>query len=324
MENSMNLHNDKASFSAAIQAASDKLNIFPGFIEKDYWITLVLKRLSESKFNNDVVFKGGTSLFKGYKIIDRFSEDIDIAVLNVSELPGNQVKNLIRDVEKDISSDLSPVSDHVGTSKGSRFRKSYFTYTKTGDGRFYEGISDKLIIEINSFANPFPYEKREINSLISTSLTMNNQNDLIKKYDLLPFKINVLARQQTMLEKLVSLFRFSFENNPAEGVSAKIRHFYDLHFLLADRNCRLLIDSPDFSDKFNDIWLHDQSVFDDPAGWKNKTVTESPLYLGFPSMWESLKSTYNRELSGLSFKPIPKENLIAESMAYIIERLTRI
>jgi len=57
MENTMNLHNDKTSFSAAIQATADKLQIFPVFIEKDYWITLLLKRLSESKFNDGVVFK---------------------------------------------------------------------------------------------------------------------------------------------------------------------------------------------------------------------------------------------------------------------------
>jgi len=320
----MNLHNDKTSFSAAIQAAADKLQIFPVFIEKDYWITLVLKRLSESKFSDGVVFKGGTSLSKGYKLIDRFSDDIDIAMLNVSSLSGNQVKNLIRDVVRDISIDLSELPDHPGTSKGSRFRKSYYTYAKTGDVRFYEGISDKLIIEINSFANPFPFEKREISSLISTSLTINNQNDLIKKYDLLPFRLNVLNKQQTMLEKLVSLFRFSFEGNPVAGVSAKIRHFYDLHFLLSDRDCKSLIDSPDFPVKLNEIWLHDQSAFDDPTGWKGKTISESPLYMDFPSIWDSIKTTYNRELFGLVFKPIPKENIIFDSMSYIIKRLPRI
>jgi len=69
----MNLHQDKNSFAAAIQTTSDKLNILPVFVEKDYWITLVLKRLAESKYNESVVFKGGTSLSKGFKLIDRFS-----------------------------------------------------------------------------------------------------------------------------------------------------------------------------------------------------------------------------------------------------------
>lgn len=319
----MNLHNDKTSFSAAIQATADNLQIFPVFIEKDYWITLLLKRLSESKFNDGVVFKGGTSLSKGYKMIDRFSEDIDIAVLNVSSLSSNKIKNLIRNVVMDISIDLSELHDFPGTTKGSRFRKSYYTYAKTGDERFYEGISDKLIIEINSFANPVPYEKRVINSLISTSLAINNQNDLIKKFDLLPFKINVLNKQQTMLEKLVSLFRFSFEGNPVAGVSSKIRHFYDLHFLLADQDCRRLVDSADFPLKFMEIWLHDQSAFDDPAGWKGKMVSESPLYLDFPAIWTALKSIYDRELSGLAFTPIPKENIVFDSMSYFITKLPR-
>lgn len=65
----MNLHQDKIHFAAAILATSDKLKLPPVFIEKDYWITLVLKRLSQSKYNEKVVFKGGTSLSKGFRLI---------------------------------------------------------------------------------------------------------------------------------------------------------------------------------------------------------------------------------------------------------------
>ncbi|OQA00703.1 MAG: hypothetical protein BWY70_00620 [Bacteroidetes bacterium ADurb.Bin408] len=324
MEHTMNLHLDKNLFMAAIQAASDKLEILPVFIEKDYWITMVLKRLSACKFNNRVVFKGGTSLSKGYKLIDRFSDDIDIALLNVSELSGNQVKTLIRDVVRDISVDLTEIPDHPGTSKGSRFRKSYYSFSKTGDARFSQSISNKLIIEINSFANPFPYEKREIISLIGTSLTLNKQNDLLKKYDLLPFMINVLSKHQTMLEKLVSLFRFSFEENPVAGVSAKIRHFYDLHFLLSDRDCKVFIDSFDFANRFLEVWQHDQTAFDNPNGWKGKAVSQSPLFNDFPALWNSIKATYNRELSGLAYTKLPDEKKISDSITYIIAKLPKV
>lgn len=71
-------------------------------------------------------------------------------------MTGNQVKILIRDVEKDVAADLSEIADSPLTSKGSRFRKSVYAYPKTGDTRFYQGVSDKLIIEINSFANSYP------------------------------------------------------------------------------------------------------------------------------------------------------------------------
>lgn len=52
------------------------------FVEKDYWITLVLSRLANSKHVDKSVFKGGTSLSKGSNLIDRFSEDVDLAIIN--------------------------------------------------------------------------------------------------------------------------------------------------------------------------------------------------------------------------------------------------
>ena len=321
MEHFMNLHLDKTSFSAAIQATSDKLNILPVFIEKDYWITLVLKRLSESKYNNSVVFKGGTSLSKGYKLIERFSEDIDIAVLNFPEMTGNKVKTIIHDVEKNIAKDLSEIENSQITSKGSRYRKSVYSYPKTGDARFYQVISDKLIIEINSFANPFPYEKREINSLISLSLTLNHQNDLIIKYGLLPFVINVLDKKQTFVEKLISLVRFSFDKDPITSLSGKIRHFYDLYFLYNDKDCKVFIDSKEFIKSFKVVWNHDQAAFNEPEGWNGKIQKESVLITDFTTVWDKLKTTYSKELSALAYSEIPDEKKIFETFKIIIKKL---
>lgn len=49
-------------------------------IEKDWWVTLALKALFSGSYATHLVFKGGTSLSKCWKIIDRFSEDIDLAI----------------------------------------------------------------------------------------------------------------------------------------------------------------------------------------------------------------------------------------------------
>ncbi|MBN2681926.1 MAG: nucleotidyl transferase AbiEii/AbiGii toxin family protein [Bacteroidales bacterium] len=318
MADNMILHKDSKSFQAAINIASDKLGILPEFIEKDYWITVILKRLFESNYNEDVVFKGGTSLSKGYRLIDRFSEDVDIAVLNVSEISGNKIKNLIRDVEKSISIDLTEIENHPMSSKGSRFRKAFYKYNRLGDSRLYQTISDNIIIEINSFANPFPYEKKEINSLIGISLAMNNQLDLLRKYELLPFKINVLDKRQTLNEKLVSLLRFSFEDNPVDGISGKIRHFYDLHFLLRDKDCKLYIESPEFKKRLDEIWQHDQLTFNEPENWKGKTVNESVLYSNTVEMWDKVKEVYKKELSALAFKTIPDNEEVLKSFLKIM------
>ena len=108
MANPVVLHQLK-DFKSLIKEAADFFDIRDVFIEKDYWITLVLKRLAESEYSDSVVFKGGTSLSKGYKIIKRFSEDVDIAIINASGFTGNQLKNLIRHVEKTISIDLTEI-----------------------------------------------------------------------------------------------------------------------------------------------------------------------------------------------------------------------
>ncbi|MEO7044656.1 MAG: nucleotidyl transferase AbiEii/AbiGii toxin family protein, partial [Ferruginibacter sp.] len=85
------LHDHK-DFPELLRIVGDEMSILPGLVEKDYWIMHVLYGLKESKY--DFELKGGTSLSKGYGIIDRFSEDIDIhikppAEFNINENPKN-------------------------------------------------------------------------------------------------------------------------------------------------------------------------------------------------------------------------------------------
>ena len=49
-------------------------------IEKDWWVTQVLKAIFSLPYAEHLSFKGGTSLSKAWHLIDRFSEDIDIAI----------------------------------------------------------------------------------------------------------------------------------------------------------------------------------------------------------------------------------------------------
>ena len=125
---SMKLHKDSKTLQAIIRAAAQKLQISDVFVEKDYWITLVLKQLSDSKYYNETVFKGGTSLSKGFNLINRFSEDIDLAIISNPEKSGNQTKTLIREVEKSITNGLIEIDTPGVTSKGSKFRKSIYRY----------------------------------------------------------------------------------------------------------------------------------------------------------------------------------------------------
>jgi len=55
-------------------------NIEAATIEKDWWVTMTLKALFLASCHEFVSFKGGTSLSKGWNLIDRFSEDIDLSL----------------------------------------------------------------------------------------------------------------------------------------------------------------------------------------------------------------------------------------------------
>ena len=234
-------------------------------------------------------------------------------------MTGNKIKNLIRTVEKEISIDLSEIEIEGITSKGSRFRKAVYEFPVTRNQKQRSVIPESIIIEINSFANPFPYHKHSIQSMIGDYLQNQDQIELVKKYELGTFDVNVLDKEQTLIEKLASLIRFSFDANPIESLNSKIRHFYDLYYLLHDEACKQYVNSIEFKEQFRKVLKHDQLQFDEPNGWNKKSIHDSPLIKDFENVWEKLKSTYTKELSMLTFTDIPDEIDVAKKFKELIE-----
>jgi len=68
---------DHPDFQEFITIVASELNLSAGIVEKDYWVIRALRELQNSEFQNEFVFKGGTCLSKAWKIIERFSEDIE-------------------------------------------------------------------------------------------------------------------------------------------------------------------------------------------------------------------------------------------------------
>jgi len=85
----MKLHTNKKLFKNAVTATAQKQGIKEIFIEKDYWVTLILKAIFNNDIGKETVFKGGTALSKYNKLINRFSEDIDLVILRNSKDTGN-------------------------------------------------------------------------------------------------------------------------------------------------------------------------------------------------------------------------------------------
>jgi hypothetical protein len=325
MEDQIMLHNDPKLFKDTVLATAEYLHISPTYIEKDYWITNTLRRLSQNPNTDKVVFKGGTSLSKAYNLVDRFSEDIDIAVIDANSFKGNQLKTLIKKVAKEMTTDLEEIQVDGVTSKGSRFYKAVYAYPDMLKSKTKSAISSgNLLVEVNSFANPYPFETKSITSFIEVFLNKTGNQDLIAEHNLQPFEVNVLDKRRTMIEKLVSIIRFSFSENPEVAIASKIRHFYDLYFLAKDPYCAEYLCSPDFKKDFDELYAHDHEMFEEPANWVGKRANQSPLMTGFPTLWTKLKDTYNSELSLLAYSPIPEDKDVAECFIEVIKSIQSI
>ena len=91
------LHNDKERFREAINLAVYQTGISSEAVEKDYYVTMILKKLAENL--SFVVFKGGTSLSKCHQVIKRFSEDIDVTIdMSLSQGQKKKVKEVIVEI----------------------------------------------------------------------------------------------------------------------------------------------------------------------------------------------------------------------------------
>ena len=273
----MKLHESPSDFEQVILATAQRLNIPDVFVEKDYWVTLVLYRLSQYSQKSKIVFKGGTSLAKAYGLRERFSEDVDLAMTDIGALTGSQVKTLIANVSKELTkSPLADVNDER-TSKGSRFRRTVHQFPRLSLSAEFGAASPHLLLEINSFTDPSPMINRKIRSFIGDFLASQSPDDLVK-YDLDFFEVQVLGVDRTYVEKLMGLIRHSF-SGPQE-VRAKIRHLYDLARLEANADIlRLKGNATHFKWIVHQVKETDRRNPDFSGDWLDQDLSQAPLFI---------------------------------------------
>jgi predicted nucleotidyltransferase component of viral defense system len=298
----MNLHESK-EFNEAISKASEFLKIRPLLIEKDYWVTFLLRNLSLSEFKSNVVFKGGTSLSKAYNCIDRFSEDVDLAILKVESQNDNQLKSMMKSIEHNITVGLSYVEKHPSEEKRGRNRRTFYNYPKALVDKEFGEVKETLQLEINTFTNPVPHEIAGIESYVALYFRTNGFEKLIAQYSLQPFELNVLTRERTFFEKLLSLIRLSYDG--IDSIRGKIRHFYDLFKLFQQKDLQETI----LSEK--SFELVDWVIKDDKANniftgnWLKHPLAESPLFKNLEAQWKELGPVYEKAIKDISWKEIP-------------------
>lgn len=219
----MYLHKeDRELFKDMIRYVSEKANIREDIIEKDYYVTLLLLELSQIEY--PVVFKGGTSLSKAYRVIDRFSEDIDITF--TEHLGEARRKKLKYKVMRPISEKLGLTIvnwEHIESDKDlNRYVFSYESVVDDADDK----IPSVVIIETSLMSYSFPTNMCEISNYLYEYLK-DSQFQVLEDYSLLPFKMRVQSLERTLIDKVFAVCDYYLLNKAKKNA----RHLYDIYRL---------------------------------------------------------------------------------------------
>lgn len=244
------LHNHP-DFADLIRIVGEERAIVPTLVEKDYWIMHGLYGLQQMELKFEL--KGGTSLSKGFGIINRFSEDIDIRIEPPKELNVKTGRNhskpahiqsrrnfydwLAETIE--IDGFLNAVRDHLFDDKQYRsggIRLHYATEFET-----LSGIKEGILLEVG-FDDVVPNMPTEISSWA---------------YDYALGKVNIVDNRAkevacyhpgyTLVEKLQTIStKYRQQQQNGSFPINFMRHYYDLYCLLQTPSVQTFINTPDY------------------------------------------------------------------------------
>ena len=220
----MYLHKENRElFRDAILLTSQKLEVSEDIVEKDYYVTLILKKLSAIEY--PVVFKGGTSLSKAFQVIDRFSEDIDITF--TEHLGEARRKKLKYNILKPIADELGLVIRNFDFIESDKNLNHYdFYYESVVGDRVINPIPPYVKLETSLMSYAFPTEERELGNYILDALGAEEES-LIATYDLGTFPMRVQSLNRTLIDKVFAVCDYYMQNKAHRNA----RHLYDIYKL---------------------------------------------------------------------------------------------
>lgn len=218
-------------------------------VEKDWWVTMTLKALSTTKYAPLMSFKGGTSLSKGWNLINRFSEDIDIALRRedrfaISSTSNNQmakvrrvtrhyiVKELPDELEKALSdlgvTGFSVKPELTRNKNGVMVELSATTHPSTIFVNYQsvvpelsDYIKPQVKIEISCLSMDEPVEQKQLNTFIS---------EAVPSADEVSVGFMTVVPTRTFLEKIFLLHEEFQKEYPRSYRMS--RHLYDIEKLM--------------------------------------------------------------------------------------------
>lgn len=231
-------------------------------IEKDFWVTFVLQAVFELKFAEHLVFKGGTSLSKGWNLIQRFSEDVDLAVDRKAfgfdgKLGSSKRTRLRKAIREFVLEEFTPALSENLLQKGAEVDVEIWESKNSDEDPsiieiIFPSVTEpmtylqpRVLIEVNARSLFEPHEKKELTPLVSSVFPQLN-------IQLKPAEIPCVLPKRTYLEK-VFLLHEEFQKNPDEMRAERLsRHLYDVEAIMDTEHGReALLDEKLYVDIIN-------------------------------------------------------------------------
>lgn len=229
------LHNNPEQFRDAINITYSQTGVATRIIEKDYYVTMILRLLAEKM--PQAVFKGGTSLSKCHRVIKRFSEDIDISI--DSALTQGQ-RRKFKDTVVEIADELGLTIENLDATRSRR------------DFNRYEILFNSVLPFANDALKPYVYMETVFSSVSFPNVVLpvysyigqmmeTEAPELIESYFLSPFEMKVQGIDRTLADKVFAVCDY-YLSDRTKGHS---RHLYDIYKLLPrvpqDENFKKLV-----------------------------------------------------------------------------------
>ena len=233
-----------------LEITSAKTHLPQLAVEKDWWVTMVLKALSATKYFGLMSFKGGTSLSKGWNLINRFSEDIDIAMrregkFSITSTSGNQLAKVKRAarhyIVRELPDEITEALDKMGITdfivepeltrtdnngnitelSATNHPSTIFVHYKSILPEESEYIEPKVKIEISCLSMDEPVKDKVLRSFMS---------EILKEEEDVEVMFPTVVPTRTFLEKIFLLHEeFQKENPRSKRMS---RHLYDIEKIM--------------------------------------------------------------------------------------------
>lgn len=270
----MYLHKeDRELLHDIIMTVSEKSGIEENIVEKDYYVTLILKELAIR--NPNVVFKGGTSLSKAYKVIERFSEDIDITFgEHIGAARRKKIKyNLLKPVSEELG---LPIDNWEKIESDKDYNHYDFIYDAMSacEGNI---LRPYVKLETALMSYSYPTEEKKITSIIYDYLK-NSDLEIIKEYGLEPFMMKTQSLVRTFIDKLFAVCDYFMKGKSTRNS----RHLYDIYklypYISIDEEFRTLVADVREQRAKMDVRIAPSARNDVEVVQKVKEIVESDFY----------------------------------------------